>query len=123
MNTDSAKSGIFVVYFFIKSLRVVANGLPRPLNKSRSTGFSKFGGGVSGIRSFVGKYVGAFISNLISEPLSLGLRYLSSSFDKNFLCHIFLTCDLTVSRSDILVCLTFSFSLSTLSYHSTYPEE
>ena len=67
MNADSAKSGIFVVYFFIKSLRVVANGLPRPLNKSRSTGFSKFGGGVSGIRSFVGKYVGAFISNLISE--------------------------------------------------------
>ena len=67
MNADSAKSGVFVVYFFIKSLRVVANGLPRPLNKSRSTGFSKFGGGVSSIRSFVGKYVGAFISNLISE--------------------------------------------------------
>ena len=71
---------------------MVANKLPRPLNKSGSTGFSKFGGGVSSIRSFVGKYVGAFISNLISEPLSSGLRYLSSPFDKNFLCPIFLTC-------------------------------
>ena len=73
---------------------MVVNKLPRPLNKSGSTGFSKFGGGVSSIRSFVGKYVGAFISNLIFEPLSLGLRYLSSSFDKNFVCPIFLTCDL-----------------------------
>ena len=44
MNADSAKSGVFVVYFFIKSLRVVANRLPRPLNKSGPTGVSKFGG-------------------------------------------------------------------------------
>ena len=53
---------------------MVVNKLPRPLNKSGSTGFSKFGGGVSSIRSFVGKYVGAF---LISKLL--GLRYLISS--------------------------------------------
>ena len=48
--------------------------LPKPLNKSKSIGVLKFGGRVSGIRSFVGKYVGAF---LISELL--GLRYLISS--------------------------------------------
>ena len=48
--------------------------LPKPLNKSKSMGVLKFGGRVSGIRTFVGKYVGAF---LISKLL--GLRYLISS--------------------------------------------